>query len=252
VQVVLLAAGMATRLRPLTDACPKCLLSVGAHSILDRALDVLEAAGLKELVIVTGYRAEMIRARIADRGGDLRVSWVHNSRYAQTNNAFSLLLAEEAVRGDFLLVDSDILFPLPLVQMLLGCPQLPCLALDRHPCGPEEIKVILDRDGFVADLGKTVDPARAAGESVGVEVFSASARDELFRALRHRVRDEGREEEFYEAAFKEMIDRGTRFRAVDTTACPAMEIDSVDDLDRARRRFGALPPLNSASAPRRS
>ncbi len=242
--VVLLAAGMATRLRPVTDACPKCLLPVGGRSILDRALDVLTGAGLREFVIVTGYRAEMIRAAVAKRSDPLRVSWVHNDRYAETNNAFSLLLTEEAVPGPFLLLDSDILFSAGLVQALLGCRDLPCLALDRHLCGSEEIKVVLDADGYVVDLGKSVDPSGAAGESVGVEIFSAAARNELFRTLRQRILAKKSVNEFYEASFKEMIDRGVRFRAVDTTRFPAMEIDSVEDLDRARKSFGAPPGVS--------
>lgn len=234
----MLAAGMSTRLRPLTDARPKCLLPIGERSILDRALDALGGAGLRDLVIVTGYRSEMIKAAVAGRGDGLRVRWISNDRYAETNNAFSLLRAEEAVTGAFLLLDSDILFTSGLVKALLDCPVVPCLALHRHRCGTEEIKAVLDAEGYVVDLGKSVDPRRAAGESVGMEVLSAAARDELFRTLRRRIVAEGRENEFYEASFQDMIDRGLRFMAVDTTRFPAMEIDSPEDLQRARTSFG--------------
>ena len=251
-QAVLLAAGMATRLRPLTNACPKCLLPVNGRSILDRALDVLGGAGLRDVVIVTGFHEEMIRAAVARRTDGVRVEWISNARYAETNNAYSLREAEPAVHGAFLLVDSDILFPLELVRALQECPHRPCLALDRHPCGPEEIKVLVDPDGFLTDIGKDVAPERAAGESIGVEIFSAEARDELFDTLRRRVGDQGRENEFYEASFREMIGRGTRFLAVDTSRFPAMEIDSAEDLERAGLAFGRVPPVSSGPAPRRS
>ena len=58
---VILAAGMAKRLRPLTDACPKCLLRIGERTLLQRTVDAMIAADINELVVVTGYRAEMIR-----------------------------------------------------------------------------------------------------------------------------------------------------------------------------------------------
>ena len=238
-KVVLLAAGMAQRLRPLTDLCPKCLLDVGGRSILETAVDALLQFHLTEFVIVTGYRGEMIRERVETRYPKISVTWVTNERYAETNNAYSLMLTETAVSGDFLLLDSDILFPPELVARMLGCHDLPSIALDRHPCGEEEIKILLDPDGRVRDIGKDVDPSRAAGESIGIEIFSDAARQELFRTLHKRIVVEKRENEFYEASFRQMIQSGSEFRAVDTTDFPAMEIDSAEDLQRARARYPA-------------
>jgi choline kinase len=238
-QVVLLAAGMAQRLRPLTDLCPKCLLDVGGKSVLERAMDALMQFGLADFVIVTGYKASMIRERVEERYPKLFVAWTTNERYAETNNAYSLMLAESAVKGEFLLLDSDILFPSALVKKMLECHDLPSIALDRHPCGGEEIKVLLDAHGYVSDIGKDIEPSQAAGESIGIEVFSDAARQELFRTLRQRIVSEMRENEFYEASFKQMIGNGTKFRTVDTTEFAAMEIDSVEDLERARERYTA-------------
>ena len=58
---VILAAGMAKRLRPLTDNCPKCLLKVGDRTLLERTVRAMQQAGISEFVVVTGYRGEMIR-----------------------------------------------------------------------------------------------------------------------------------------------------------------------------------------------
>lgn len=57
---VILAAGMAKRLRPLTDNKPKCLLKVGERTLLQRSVDSLVAAGISEFVVVTGYLSAMI------------------------------------------------------------------------------------------------------------------------------------------------------------------------------------------------
>jgi choline kinase len=236
-QAILLAAGMATRLRPLTAERPKCLLDVGGKSILERTLGNVIACGVDEAVIVTGFKAEMIRDEVGEKFPALKVAWVHNERFAETNNAYSLLLSEAAAAESFLLLDSDILFPAGLLRELMACPERPCLALDRHPCSAEEIKVLVDGRGYLLDIGKGIEPAAAAGESIGFELFSPPSRDELFATLRKRVVAERRENEFYEASFKEMVERGTAFKAVDTSAYPAMEVDSVQDLERARERF---------------
>jgi choline kinase len=147
------------------------------------------------------------------------------------------MLADAAITGPFILLDSDIIFPPGLVRKLLECGHAPCIALDRHPCGEEEIKLLLDENDNVQDIGKGIDPKQAAGESVGIELFSDDSRKELFRTLRRRVLLEGLENEFYEASFKEMIQSGTQFRAVDITEFSTMEIDSAEDLQKARLTY---------------
>ena len=83
---VILAAGMAKRLRPLTDHCPKCLLKVGERTLLQRTVDAQLAAGLSELVVVTGYRAEMIRTFLEEHYPTLTIHFLHNADYEHNNN----------------------------------------------------------------------------------------------------------------------------------------------------------------------
>jgi choline kinase len=233
-QAVILAAGMATRLRPLTDATPKCLLDVGGRSILGRTVDNLLEAGIADIAIVTGYRDDMIRDFMASSYPRLRVAWAHNGRYAETNNAYSLLLAESLVRGPFVLLDSDILFPTALLERVLAFGRRPALAVDRHPCSAEEIKVSVNEEGALTDIGKQLESSTAYGESIGVEAFGTDDGAALFAALKRRVVGMKLENEFYEASFRDMILGGASFAAVDTSDCPAMEIDSPEDLERAR------------------
>ena len=90
---VILAAGMASRLRPLTNDRPKCLLTVGTRCLLGRTVDSIKAAGITELVVVTGYRGEMIRSFLTDNYKDMQISFVDNVDYQTTNNIYSLWLA---------------------------------------------------------------------------------------------------------------------------------------------------------------
>ena len=79
---VILAAGMAKRLRPLTDNTPKCLLDVKGRSLLERSMDALKGAGIQEFVIVTGYLNHMIENFVKDHYGDsIRVTFIHNALY---------------------------------------------------------------------------------------------------------------------------------------------------------------------------
>ncbi|MBF0951513.1 MAG: NTP transferase domain-containing protein, partial [Alloprevotella tannerae] len=78
---VILAAGMASRLRPLTNDRPKCLLEVGRRTLLQRTVDALLEAGLREFVVVTGYRGEMIRQFLTKQYPDQTFHFIDNAIY---------------------------------------------------------------------------------------------------------------------------------------------------------------------------
>src|ERR1700683_4283971 len=112
---MVLAAGAGRRLRPDTDGLPKALLPVdGQVTILDIALRNLAAVGLRDIVIVVGYAADLER----DHG--VRLTLVHNDRAEEWNNAYSLWLAREHFAAGALLVNGDTVHPVSVEQTLLS------------------------------------------------------------------------------------------------------------------------------------
>lgn len=239
-KAILLAAGAATRLRPLTNETPKCLLEVAGVPMLRRALTNLAASGIEELVIVTGFHAEKIQAAVREWAPSLKVTWIHNAEWATTNNSVSLLMAREAVQGQpFVLLDSDIVFERGVVDALLASPHPDALALRPGKMGAEEIKVELDAHGRVILIGKAFAPERAAGESIGIEKFSAQGGFGMFEELEDRVSTQGLVNEWYEASWQQWFDRGGVMHAVDVGAYYCAEIDTVEDLEAVGRALEA-------------
>jgi len=224
---VVLAAGVASRLRPLTETVPKCLLPLGSRPLLGHVLFSLWEAGLSRCVIVTGYRAPQIQTFVDSLALPLPVTCLHNPRYEETNNNYSLWLAGEYARGDsMLMLDGDILFAPQILRDLLREPAGNALAVrSRGHVGTEDVKVQCDAQGCVVRIGKEIDPAVAAGESIGIEKFDRTTTLALFDVLERRR--EGFE--FYEASFQEIINGGACIRTVDTGAHPCMEIDTIED-----------------------
>jgi choline kinase len=244
-KAVILAAGVASRLRPWTDAIPKCLLPLGGGTLLGRTLDALEAGGVRDVVLVTGYLEEQIRRYVGERRSEMRVKFVRNDLYATTNNIYSLWLARAAVLGgSMLLLDSDILFDPAIIPALLGADAPAGLAVKTGgELGEEEIKVEVDGNRRVKTIGKHVAPASAMGESIGIEVFRPPALTELFQSMGRIVEGQGRRDVFYEAAFQDMIDDGGTILAVDVGPAAAVEIDTIEDFRRAEREvLPLLPP----------
>ena len=241
---VILAAGMAKRLRPLTDTRPKCLLPVAGRTLLERTVDAMHQAGITEFVIVTGYRADQIRdflnvqcSMFNVQCSMFNVQYLHNADYAHNNNIYSLWMAGQVVRGrEFLLMDSDILCD-PAAVVRIAQEPVSALAVNRHDLGEEEMKVVVDSDMRITEISKTCRPEDAMGESVGIEHITADYSEALYRELDQMILQEGLVDIFYERAFERLIPQGHTFRVVDTTDYFSYELDTPEDYQRAQELF---------------
>ena len=235
---VILAAGMAKRLRPLTDEKPKCLLEVGGKTLLQRTVDAMISADIKEFVVVTGYRENMIREFLTARYPQYTINFIDNPDYEHNNNIFSLWLAMEKLHGtEVLLMDSDILCD-PEAVRRVARKTVPALAMQQHELGEEEMKIVVDAEGRITEISKTCSPKDAIGESVGIEKMTEEYTEAIYQELRKMILDEGLIDIFYERAFERLIPQGHTFEVVDTTDLFSYELDTPEDLKKAS---AALP-----------
>ena len=236
---VILAAGMAKRLRPLTDTKPKCLLEVGGKTLLQRTVDAMAATDITEFVVVTGYRANMIRDFLTIHYSLFTIHFLHNADYEHNNNIYSLWMAGQKVRGkEFLLMDSDILCD-PKAIAEVARQSEPALALNRHELGEEEMKIVVDADNRITEISKTCRVEDAVGESVGIEKMTADYSEALYRELDQMIEKEGLIDIFYERAFERLIPQGHTFKVIDTTRYFSYELDTLEDFEKATQ---LLPP----------
>ena len=234
---VILAAGMAKRLRPLTDTKPKCLLKVGERTLLERTVNAMCMAGIQEFLVVTGYRGEMIRDFLTSHFSLLTFHFLDNTDYEHNNNIYSLWMACQKVRGsEFLLMDSDILCD-PAAIVRIAQEQTSALAVNRHELGEEEMKVVVDADSRITEISKTCRPEDAMGESVGIEKITADYSEALARELDQMILQEGLIDIFYERAFERLIPQGHTFKVVDTTHYFSYELDTPEDFQRAQEQM---------------
>ena len=237
-QAIILAAGLSKRLRPLTDSTPKCLLKIGDKTILEMTIDNILKNNITYIVMVTGYRENMIKDFIAYKYPGLKIEYLTNSDYENNNNSYSLWMAKEKITGECILLDSDILFDYRIIKKLMKFPHDTCLAVNtNHKLGEEEIKVIVDSTNKIVHIGKELIPEKSYGESIGIERFSYDFFKKLGKVLDRKIAAEKNVNEFYEASFQELIDGGNGFFAVDVSEYKSMEIDTPEDLTRAKSEF---------------
>jgi choline kinase len=248
-RAVILAAGVSRRLRPLTSSRPKCLLSVGGPAILDHQMRALKSVGIGEVGLVLGYRREQILDHLAAHHPDMRITPIVNHDFFDTNTAHSLWLARGYMaRGDVVCLNGDVLFEPRLLRRVVAARHEGSLAVEAKRCGEEEVKVTCDESDRIVRIGKRLPVAEARGEFIGVARLRGRFLEKFVRALDLLVAT-GQTDAYFEAAMDQMLDDAAG-HAVDVTDLPSIEIDFLEDYERACgeviRRFDAR---RSASAP---
>ena len=231
--VVYLAAGEGRRLRPLTDAAPKALLDVGGRSLADRALSSLRAAGVEEVVAVTGHARDELRGL-----GDLVSTERFNPHFAEHGNVYSLWCARDIVAGGCYVVNSDVLFEDAVAQALVAATGSAVLCAADHGVDAESMKAVA-RDGRLEELSKAA-PVGAHPEYIGLARIDPAHGPQLADVLERFV-VEGPRDVYYEDAIQELArDVAIGLTPVDGLAW--IEIDDHEDLAQARGEVLARVP----------
>ncbi len=233
-RAIILAAGSAKRLRPLTADRPKCMLEVGGKPILHYQLAALEAVGVGSVVAVVGWHWETFAAF------EDRVTTVRNDVYDTTNSLYSFWLAKGHLDDELLLLNSDVLFGEKLLQHLISCSSEDALLVDPDARLDDEAMKVQVQDGRVAAMSKELQATSAFGENLGVIKLSREGARDLWAAADATI-GEGE----LRAWLPYGIDAICEHRHFAALACgshPWIEIDTPQDLKRAEE--DVLPLLN--------
>jgi choline kinase len=257
-RALILAAGVGCRLDDGTPEAlrkPKALLEFGGKSLLARHVEILHAAGVTSITVITGFAGAFIRAALAKLRDGPPVSVLVNPDFRE-GSVVSLHAGREVMRaGDpVILMDADVLYDRRLMARLLDSALPNCLLLDRaiEP-GDEPVKLCV-RDGRIVDFRKRPTlPYDWHGESVGFFRFSAATAAELADRAAAYVAD-GRRAMEYEEPIRDMIIASNlndtdspaeaanqpRFGFEDISGLPWTEIDFPEDVAKAQ---AVLPEL---------
>ena len=247
-KAIIIAAGEGSRLMPITDDKPKCLLEIKGKTIMQRLLEVLRQCGINDIVVVRGYKGEMLNYQ--------GIRYCENTDYKNNNILRSLFYAESEMNGGFVFSYSDIIFEQSVLEKLLQSQADISLVIDtdwlihykrryQHPV--EEAELVMVENNKLIKIGKdVVKPKEAYGEFIGLAKFTKRGA-EILRSNYQRVVTEYHGKPFHQAAslekayltdvIQELIDTGYVISNVDIKG-GWIEIDTQEDLERARRLFG--------------
>jgi choline kinase len=231
----MLAAGRGIRLNG-GEGLPKALLDVDGTTLLRRHVAILRRLGIARLTLVVGFRAEAIEVELAAIGAGDWIETVANPDFHE-GALVSLWAGRHVLRSgdDVLFMDADVLYEPEVLGRLVGSRHRNCFLLDHDlEAGEEPVKLCIAR-GRIAEFGKVVAGTfDAIGEWPGflrlapaeAALLAAEVEDRIARGLRH---------EPYEPAMRAVVlARPERFGWEDVTGLPWIEIDTPEDLRRAR------------------
>ncbi len=168
-KAVILSAGQGSRLLPLTESVPKCLLDIAGHSLLEWQLLGLRQAGVTEAVIVTGFRTELVERRLSQISpAGMQVRALFNPFFQVADNLASCWMARHELTGPVLILNGDTLFDARIAARLCKPSSAHVVVtIDRKAAYDEDdMKITADGDRLRA-IGKKLPMAQVNGESIG-------------------------------------------------------------------------------------
>lgn len=232
-KALILAAGLGSRLAPITDTCPKSMVPVNGTPILFKQIENLKENGITDITVVSGYLGDVLRDAVLAKYPEVKV--IHSADYASTNNMYSAYLGREAVEGEaFLMMNADVFYDASVVKSLLAFEAENAIVTDIGNYLEESMKVV-EKDGRLVEIAKTITKEDALGASIDVYKFSPEAGKVFFDVCRDFIEVKKELTMWSEVALNEVLGK------VEFKACPLdgrwLEIDNHDDLAAAEKLF---------------
>lgn len=245
-KAIIIAAGRGNRLMPLTDGKPKCLLEVGAKTILERQLEVLRGRGITDIIVVRGYKKELINYP--------EIKYCENTDYENNNILHSFFYAEKEMDKGFIFSYSDIIYGEDIVKKLLKTKGDIVLIVDtnwqkhykgrkKHPVGEAELVKV--KNGKIIKIGKDVVKIdESHGEFIGLAKFTDRGVKIIKHVYHDLIKKYKKEDSFQNAKefqrayltdfIQELVDRDIEVVSADISSTWT-EIDTDEDLERAKK-----------------
>ncbi|HEX9953902.1 MAG TPA: phosphocholine cytidylyltransferase family protein [Allosphingosinicella sp.] len=231
-KAIILSAGKGSRLLPLTADRPKCLIELSGKSLLEWQLDALQDAGIQDIVVVTGFRDDLVNAVAATRSG---VRTLFNPFYHVADNLGSVWMVREELAGDTLLLNGDTLISPRLLGRVLeaGTGAITVTVDEKHSYDSDDMKVLRDGDRLLR-IGKALEAGEYNAESIGLLAFRGDGARRFADQVDTMMRWPDGTRRWYLRAVDELARAGTEINTVSIRGEEWQEVDFPEDLEKAK------------------
>jgi choline kinase len=230
-KAVILSAGKGSRLLPLTADRPKCLIDLSGKTLLDWQLDVLQAAGIRDIVVVTGFREHLVEETAARRTG---VRTLFNPFYHVADNLGSVWMARGEFDRDLLLLNGDTLVSDALLARVLAAEPGPIAVTvdEKDDYDADDMKVLREGDRLLR-IGKALEAGQYNAESIGLLAFRGEGPRLFVEQVERMMRSAEGTRRWYLRAIDALAQAGAEIRTVSIRGEAWQEVDFPEDVEKA-------------------
>ena len=231
-KAIILSAGKGSRLLPLTAERPKCLIELSGRSLLEWQLDALRQVGVADIVVVTGFRDDLVDA-VAERREGVRT--LFNPFYHVADNLGSVWMARAELGSDTLLLNGDTLVSPALLDRVLGAATGPIAVTvdEKDDYDADDMKVLRDGDRLLR-IGKALEPGGYNAESIGLLAFRGEGPRLFADQVEIMMRQPDGTRRWYLRAIDALAQAGADVRTVSIRGEEWQEVDFPEDVEAAK------------------
>lgn len=236
-KAIILAAGVGSRLRPITNNIPKTLVKVNKKPMLQYIIESLLENNINDIIICVGYKSECVISFCSEVFPSINFTFIENNDYETTNNLFTLYMSRSYMEDDFLLMNADLVFEAKIIEKLLDA-AFSAFCIDKGVYIEESMKVTTNENGIINGISKKIIESDAFGTSIDVYKFLSKDGAALKEALVKAIEVEKKYGEWSETLFDNLIKNELiEIRPVEINGLKWFEIDNFEDLAYAEALF---------------
>ncbi len=234
-KALILAAGLGTRLAPLTDDKPKSLVEVNGTPILFKQISNLVENNIKDITVVSGYKADVLEKRVREAFPFVKI--VESKDYMTTNNMYSAYLGIKSMGeiDEMLMMNADVFMDASVVKALIECEHKNAIVVDVGHYNEESMKVVQDCFGNLIEISKTIKKEDALGNSIDLYKFNNNGVKHFFEACKEYIEIRKELKKWSEVALNDAL------KVIPFKPCNLVgrwfEIDNHEDLASASKLF---------------
>lgn len=235
VDVIILAAGVGSRLRPLTNSMPKTMVKVNSRTIIERLFDQLIIHDNININVLAGYKHTVLKEFLDSKGYEF--NFIVNEVFDKTNNMYSLSLGLDRIlnsKGNLIIINADCVYEDEIVRQMLASNKS-CIAIDKSLFNEESMKVVLDEKGNIKGMSKQIEKAENTFVSMDIYNFSYKSKQNLNIIIKEFLK-KGDLNSWTEVAIDLLVKKNESIESL-TFENKWIEIDDLKDLKIAEKLF---------------
>jgi len=185
-KAVVLAAGIGSRINEITKSIPKTMIEINGKCIYEYILKNLIDNNIKSVVFVIGYRADILEPILKNKCAELGINLeiVMNEQYKTTNTMYSLWLARNLLKSDFIYLHGDLLFSSKMLSLFIKFSHENCILVDKNnPLDWDDAMKIISNNNLLKYMSKSITVSEMDGVAIGIYKFNKHGSKLLFKTI---------------------------------------------------------------------